>query len=218
MLTRALAAALVTLAAVTACGGSGDESDRSNEGAGTATETTTQEIGDFEQGEISRSSPGHLRVEVRGDVAFEWDENVNLRIVVIEHPEVTAVRFLSVGIEQLQSLEDATAFRVAFDLAGVFDGAGDYELPKAGETRAGPDPGAAVAAGVSKPFLIYSPKGQVESDPTAVAELRSFENALQPCALEVREDDGGAGTLECPEVADSFGEGRIALRMEWEER
>ena len=57
-----------------------------------------------EDAEVSRSEPGRLKVEVDGDVEFSFDEEVDLRIVVIRHPRVTVVRFLSVGIEQFEDL------------------------------------------------------------------------------------------------------------------
>lgn len=209
---RSLVLVLVAFAVgVTAC----------SSGGGKSTDTNASRVGEFEEGEISRAEPGHLSVEVSGDLDFEYEDDVDLRIVVIQHPEVTAVRFLSVGIEQLKPLPDGTAFRIAFDLAGVFDGAGRYELPAAGETVSPPvstdpdNPGASAVQGVSKPYLIYSPKGLTEN-PADVAAVRSFENALKPCELDVDRDDGGKGTLECPDVTDTAGEGRISFRMEWE--
>lgn len=207
-------AAMVALGIVligAACSTDGDGQSTTS-GSGGA----SQEIGEADPGEVSRSEPGHLRVTVEGDLSIEFSEDVDLRIVVIRHPEITVVRFLSVGIEQLQSLPDGTAFRVAFDLAGAFDGEGSYTLPAVGSTAANPDdPGAVVAQGVSKPFLIFSPGGLVTDNPEALGAIRSFENALEECAVEVTEDDGGAGSVDCPEVTDAEGNGQIRLHMEW---
>jgi len=200
--------------ALTSSACSGDADNGATDKPGTSTQA--EEIGDAAEGEISRSEPGTLRVTVGGDLTIEYEQEIALRIVVIRHPEVTAVRFLSVGIEQLQDLEDGTAFRVAFDLAGVFDGKGSYELPAVGTSVADPsDPGSAVAQGVSKPFLIYSPSGQPGDDPQAIAGVRSFENAIKACDVQVTEDDGGAGTVDCPELTDTRGNGRVSLHMEW---
>lgn len=198
------------------CGGDGKTA---SEAASTSTTVAAQGLLAGE--EVSKAVPGHLRLSASGAVSIDYDEDVELRIVVIDNEEVTPIKFVSVGIEKLLPLPSGDAFRVAFDLTGGYEGAGAYELPAIGEVghpgeNLDPDNPDANAAGrgLSKPYLTYSPDGLIDENPAAAATAVSFENPLRACTLEITADDASEGRLECPEVADATS-ATVAFTMEW---
>lgn len=220
-LRRAVALFLL-YSALAACGGdkANDPSTAGQDPGTNATATTSPNP--LSNEEISRLLPGHLRIDVTGDVSFTYDEDVDLRIVVINDEDVTPIKFVSVGIEQLQKLPDGDAFRVAFDLTGDYDGEGEYVLPAIGSVgnpaeELDPDNPDANAAGrgLSKPYVTYSPEGTIEDNPAAAATAVSYENPIEDCTLVIGADDATAGSLECPKVADASGN-IVGFTMEWD--
>lgn len=170
--------------------------------------------------DVSRLVDGHLTTDVSGAVEFRFDEDVPLRVVTIDAPEISALTFFSVGIEQFRSVEDGGAFRIAIDLAGTYDGPGEYEIPAAtGAVTTptvdpeNPDPGPAVA-GLSKVILTWSPDGDPMDNPEAARTAQLFDRATEPCRLRVG-SNGESGDLSCPAVANGAGD-QVSISMEWE--
>jgi hypothetical protein len=180
----------------------------------------TEQIGDVDPNEMSRLVDGTLNVDVEGAATVSFRRKVPLRVVSINNREISTLKFLSVGIHDMYPAAAGATFRIAFDLAGDFDGAGRYELPAAGQVTvpsANPDatdPNAA-ASGLSKVYFTYSPEGDPTKSKEAALALQSFENAVEPCELEVKDDRGESGRLECPEVVDAKGN-TVSITMEWE--
>lgn len=206
--------ALVGVGCASSEGGSAEEAEEEEHTAPT-----------LDPEEISRSIPAHLEVEVDGALSFTYDEEVPLRVVVINDPDVTPIRFLSVGLEELKPLGEGVSFRLAFDLAGLYDGPGRYELPAAGGgppperlDPESPDPNAA-AEGISNVYLTYLEResgdeaGEGTPGPDSIKRANQFENVAEPCTVEVGPEER-TGSLECPEVVGAGGE-TVSIRMEW---
>ena len=214
----ALAAAALAVVFGAGCGGGAETGDP----ASAATTSTAGAEGNLLEGdEVSKVVPGRIKVEATGALNISYEQNVDLRIVVINDEDVTPIKFVSVGIEKLLPLPDGDAFRIAFDLTGGYEGAGDYELPAIGEVGnpaeeldlENPDPNAA-GRGLSKPYLTYSPDGLIDQNPAAATTAVSYENPIKPCKLTIGADDATEGRLDCPEVADAT-TSTIAFTMEW---
>lgn len=181
--------------------------------------------GSLNPDEVSRLEASHLKVTVSGPVSFTWEDDVDLRIVVVNDPEVTSLRFLSVGIHDMKALEGGAQFRIAFDLAGRYGGPGTYQLPAIGGAPAtlpsvdprNPDPNPA-AEGLSRIYLTYFKlKADADGGGSASIEVaHQFENVLEPCALEVGKNEQ-SGKLSCPRVADAKGT-TVNVVMEWRSR
>lgn len=201
-----LALCLSLVLVIGACGGGGSDDNPQSE--------------PLDPDEVSRAVPSRLAVDVSGDVQFSFEGETDLRVVTINDPDISDLSFLSVGIEPFADLQDAGVFRIAFDLVGTFRGAGQYELPAAGEATTpsvdpeNPDPDATLS-GLSKVYLTYNSEGDPTENPEFAVALQSFENAVQPCDLRVENDEGQSGRLECPEVATATGE-TVSITMEWE--
>lgn len=185
-------------------------------------EETSKRARGLDPARVSKVVPARLRVSVEGRVSFTYDDRVDLRVVTINDPKLSSLRFLSVGIEQPKVLPGGPAFRVAFDLAGAYRGAGTYELPAVGgdRTPASLDPGnldpSALTQTFSKVYLYYWKRGDPTQSPRSAASVQAFENLLEPCRLEVG-TDARSGKLTCPAVAGAGGE-TVSLTMEWSPR
>lgn len=219
---RRAVATLTTLVVLTgACSRGGGAPPRPTSRAPTSGQHQQRQtnVGPLDPNEVSKSLPSRLKVTVRGDVSLAYDATVNLRVVTINKPEVTELRFLSVGIEDVKKLSDGRAFRIAFDLVGDWRGRGRYALPAVGRATVAsvdpntPDPNAAGRT-LSRVYLTYFPLGDPASSAEAAKAGVSFENVLEACAVRV--DDGGArsGKLDCPKVADAKGQ-TVSIAMEW---
>ena len=213
MLRRAIVLAAVVLAVLTSSCGERQEDASQQPTPGPS----------IDPDEVSKSVPSHLKLEVDGEVVLSYDADTPLRIVTIDEPGLEQVRFLSVGIETFKKIGDGQ-FRIAFDLVGVYDGPGTYELPKVGgddEPAADADADAEeaaeqVAGDLSKPILTYYVMKDAASTPGAdsIEAAHVFENAQQPCEVEVGRD-ARSGKLSCPEVADAEGK-TVSIEMTWE--
>jgi hypothetical protein len=210
VLIKRIAAALILLSFVTGCASSGND----------AADATPKPSIDPEK--VSKSVPSHLKVEVEGAVDFTYDDDTDLRIVTIDEPGLEQVRFLSVGIETFKKIAGGERFRIAFDLVGVYEGPGSYELPKVGGKEETVEPGSdaegaakTLASDLSKPILIYYElkEGESSPGPDSVKRAHQFENAQEPCALKVRRE-ARSGSLSCPEVADAEGK-TVSIEMSW---
>jgi len=211
VLIKRIAAALILLSLATVgCASSGDD-------AGDATPKAT-----IDRDKVSKSIASHLKVAVDGAVSFTYDDDTDLRIVTIDEPGLEQVRFLSVGIEKFKKIAGGERFRIAFDLVGVYDGAGTYELPKVGGAEETAEPrsdaegaAASLASDLSKPILIYYElkEGESSPGPDSVKRAHQFENAQRPCELEVGRQ-ARSGSLHCPEVADAEGK-TVSIEMSW---
>lgn len=212
------AGVLVAAIAVSGLAACGDDGDSAASGSSSSTSLGNP----ISEEEVSKLIPSHLAVKVRGDVTIDWEEDIDLRIVVIDNDDVTPVKFVSVGVEKLQPLEGGDAYRVAFDLTGGYDGKGTYELPAIGSVGNpaeefdpdNPDPNAA-GRGLSRPYLTYSRDGLIDENPAAASTIVSYENPIKPCTLKIDADDATAGSLVCPEVADATAS-TISIEMRWE--
>ena len=168
---------------------------------------------------MSRLVPSRLSVTVDGDTSFDFEDDVELRVVTIDLADEKSLKFLSVGMEKLRTLEGGAAFRIAFDLVGAYRGPGDYEIPAVGGQVTAPsidprnpDPNAA-ASGLSRVYLTYNRGGDPTKKPETAAAMQLFENPVAPCDLSVGKN-GESGRLECPEVADANGQ-IVSIEMEW---
>lgn len=210
---RFVLAALLFVIAAGACGGDGnDDGNGSNE-----------EGGGVDLDEVMQTVPSRLSVEVDGHVSLSFEGDVDLLTTLINDPDATPLRFLSVGMTEMKQLDDGGFFRVAFDFPGAFDGAGEYELQAAGGSVTvpsldpeNPDPNAA-AAGLSRAFVVFNEEGDPEKDPALFTSQQSFEVIVEPCSLEVDDDEGAKGTLTCPKLADTEGN-TVQMEMRWEKR
>jgi hypothetical protein len=216
---RRLAACLAPVAlalAASACGDGGGTATTTNT---TSASTATSAPAGIDPDEVSRAVQGRVVVRVSGSQDFEFEGDVDLRLVFIDEPEVSALRFLSVGTERYHPTgRDSGHFQVAFDLVG-FRGARTYELPAIGGATVptvdsdNPDANAA-AAGFSRPYLRVTPSGDPAEDREALRDLVTYENPLTPCTLEVT-DAGRSGTLHCEELAAADPDSVVTLDMRW---
>lgn len=201
---------ILTLAGCSGGGANGSGSDR-------------DDARDVDLDDVMSTVASRLRLEVRGAHDFSFDGDVDLLTTLINDPAATPLRFLSVGLTTMVTLRDGTAFRVAFDFPGRFDGAGEYELAPVGGAQTvpsvdpeNPDPNAAVA-GFSRAFVVFNPEGNADEEPGLIEHQQSFEVIVEPCRLVVEDDDGEAGSLSCPELAHTDGR-TVSLEMEWDKR
>ncbi|HVM41694.1 MAG TPA: hypothetical protein VM618_13045, partial [Acidimicrobiia bacterium] len=193
-MSRYVRAALALLLLTAVAVGCSDDGDGSGEGATPST---------LDPDEVSRLVDGHLTTDVSGAVEFSFDRDVPLRVVTINAPDVSALTFFNVGIEQFQQVDGEGAFRIAVDLAGSYDGPGEYEIPAASGAVTtpsvdpeNPDPNAAVS-GLSKPLLTWSPDGDPTQNPDAARTAQLFDRALESCQLRIG-PAGESGDLRCP--------------------
>lgn len=195
---------LASLALIPACG----DSDETNETGGS-----------LDADEITRSFESAFAVEADGDVTVDHSDTAELRVVELNQPDVSALRFFSIGLDQPVVTDSGTAIRFAVDLAGDYEGPGHYEISAAGETTLPSvdpdslDPNPA-ASGLSKVFLEFNPEGNPLEDPALSSETQIFDKLARACTLDVG-DGGDSGRLECPELSDAEGN-TIALTVTWE--
>lgn len=191
--------ASVAVFLIAACG-----SD-SGQGAGPAETTTSRP-------DVNERVAKRVVIDVSGAADFEYRETVELLIARVRAKDLS---FYSVGIENLVPVGDGPAqFRAAFELGGVYEGPGKYELP----VRQGgiPDPQEdpdAFARQLSQALVIYAPLGDPSQGEEARAAIRLFDDVREACTVEVDEGER-SGRVVCPSIVDDAGDA-VRWSMEW---
>ncbi|MBW3664584.1 MAG: hypothetical protein KY469_15900 [Actinobacteria bacterium] len=211
-LTFCLVAGLASLAACTA-----SEEAASPAPSPTATDDPTPDAttptGEAQpEGPItSRMEPVHLQVTVSGDEEFEWESDVELLITGGELS--TDLHFLSIGLENLEAIDDSRHFRLAFDLVGPRSEEGTYEIP-AGQGMAADEDEIAGPGELSNAFLITAEVEDPDADltPGNFRQTRTYSRTLEPCQITLGADES-TGTVRCPALE---GEDNSVVSVTWE--
>lgn len=171
------------------------------------------------EGTDARSVKGHLTVRATGAVNVDFEEDVDLRIVTIL-PHEKKLRFLSVGIVQLEELSTDERFKVALDLVGVYAGkpgrftipAAKSEVPTLTATPVTDDDPLGFSNALLQYFRLKDPSKPVNLDNLAAGH--DFNVAMQPCDVRVTGELESSGSLVCPALKDPAGN-VIKLEMRW---
>lgn len=204
------------LASLTACSAPEQVADPALSPTATATEDPTPDataptVEAQPEGAItSRTEPVHLQVTVSGDEEFEWESDVELLITGGELS--TNLHFLSIGLEDLEAIDDSRYFRLAFDLVGPHSEAGTYEIP-IGQGMSVDEDEVAAPGELSNAFLITAELEDPEAGLTAgFRQTRTYSRTLEPCEITLGADES-TGTVRCPALE---GEGNSVVSVTWE--
>ncbi len=194
MLSRAwLAAALLVVSALGACGNGDDDADVLPSPLAIETPAPGAEI---------RIHAAEVAIEIRGAIEVDVHDTARVQVTeILGEGTPQATWFLQVGFAEPVFLEEHRLFHVGFDLApGLYRGAGTYELSEEG---ASPIEGSGgLASGVI-----------IRLSELAEGTHAEFGRFVAPCSLEVTQK-AIRGEVDCPELADEEGRS-ISLAMSW---
>lgn len=167
----------------------------------------------------ARTIAGRLSVKVTGAVSFEFDKKVDLRLVTIL-PHEKKLRLLSVGIVQLENLNETDKFKVAFDLVGVYAGRpGDFtipvgksDVPTLTATPVTEDDPLGFSNAIVSFFRLKDPAKPLNLE--NLAKGHEFNVALAPCKVKVRGERESEGEVSCPKLKDPAGN-TVRFDMSW---
>lgn len=171
------------------------------------------------EGTDARTIRGHLTVRASGAVAVDFDGEVDLRIVTVL-PHEKKLRFLSVGILELQEISTDERFKAALDLVGVYGGrpgeftipAAQSEVPTLTATPVTDDDPLGFSNALLQYFRLKDPAKPLNLENLSAGH--DFNVAVEPCAVRVTGELESSGSLVCPKLKDPAGN-VIRLEMRW---